>query len=396
VDSWPRVPLGELLLARKEFVRIDDVAIYKRCRVQLHARGVVLRDVVRGSEIRTKSQQVCNAGELLVAEIDAKVGGYGIVPPELDGAIVSGHYFLYQLKDAARLDWRYLELYLHAPAFQVQVEAQGSTNYAAIRPTDVLKYEIPLPLPQEQQRIVECVEAIAGRLAKAQALRRESVTQARELMRCAADRELNRLAADNCRVSTVRECEELVTSGPRNFASQYAPAGVRFYRAQDIGTNGSVHDAKTVMVQPPEGTTRRAFTKPGDVLVVITGATIGRVALLRETDPPGIVSQHVGLVRLNRDRVFPPFFLYALRSQAWTGGQLAAAKYGQGKPGLNLTNLRNLSFPLPPLEEQMAVVERCDRVAARAELLLEAQAASSAELDALLPATLNLAFNGSL
>src|SRR5262245_8747877 len=93
--AWPVVPLGDVLTQRNEFIRIDDTQEYLRCRVQLHAKGVVLRDRVTGALIKTKAQQICRAGEFLVAEIDAKVGGFGIVPPELEGAIVSSHYFLF-------------------------------------------------------------------------------------------------------------------------------------------------------------------------------------------------------------------------------------------------------------------------------------------------------------
>jgi type I restriction enzyme, S subunit len=140
--KWPRVPLGEVLAHRKEFIEIDDLQAYKRCRVQLHAQGIVLRDTVQGLEIKTKKQQVCRAGEFLVAEIDAKLGGYGIVPPELDGAIVSSHYFLFGI-DEHKIDRRFLGYFAKTPAFFEQVAAQGSTNYAAIRPGHVLAYHVP-------------------------------------------------------------------------------------------------------------------------------------------------------------------------------------------------------------------------------------------------------------
>src|SRR5688572_23890561 len=77
----------------------DGFTEYKRCRVQLHAQGIVLRDAIPGAEIKTKKQQVCKAGDFLVAEIDAKVGGFGIVPDDLDGAIVSSHYFLFDVNE---------------------------------------------------------------------------------------------------------------------------------------------------------------------------------------------------------------------------------------------------------------------------------------------------------
>src|SRR2546426_10414258 len=150
---WPRVRLGEVLRHRKEFVAIDALTTYRRPRVQLHAQGIVLRDEVPGALIKTKTQQVCRAGEFLVAEIDAKVGGFGIVPESLEGSIVSSHYFLFVIGES-KLDRRFLDFFIRTPAFREQVAAQGSTNYAAIRPSYVLGYEIALPPLADQRRWV--------------------------------------------------------------------------------------------------------------------------------------------------------------------------------------------------------------------------------------------------
>ena len=157
MKDWQKVPLGDIITHRKEFIEINDLQEYKRCRVQLHAKGVILRDIITGALIKTKKQQVCRAGEFLVAEIDAKVGGYGIVPEELEGAIVSHHYFLFTI-DETHLERRFLDYFIRTPAFRDQVTARGSTNYAAIRPKHVLNYVISLPPLVEQQRIVAEVE----------------------------------------------------------------------------------------------------------------------------------------------------------------------------------------------------------------------------------------------
>ena len=58
-----------------------------------------MRDEIDGTEIKTKKQQAARAGEFLVAEIRTKVGGFGIVPFELDGAVVSSHYFLFEINE---------------------------------------------------------------------------------------------------------------------------------------------------------------------------------------------------------------------------------------------------------------------------------------------------------
>src|SRR2546425_10218077 len=131
--AWPIVRLRDVLQYRKEFIQIDDSVTYRRPRVQLHAKGIVLRDMVPGTAIKTKKQQICHRGDFLVAEIDAKVGGFGLVPDELDGAIVSSHYFLFDVNNSA-LERGFLRYFIGTRDFREQVAAQGSTNYAAIRP----------------------------------------------------------------------------------------------------------------------------------------------------------------------------------------------------------------------------------------------------------------------
>jgi type I restriction enzyme, S subunit len=151
--SWKIEKLGNVVTHRKEFITIDNSVEYKRCRVQVNRKGVVLRDIVKGIAINTKKQQVCREGDFLVAEIDAKVGGYAFVPSDLEGAIVSSHYFLFGV-DETKLLKDYLAWIIKTDIIQEQITSKGSTNYAAIRPHHVLSFEIPLPSIGEQAVIV--------------------------------------------------------------------------------------------------------------------------------------------------------------------------------------------------------------------------------------------------
>ena len=153
-SNYDLVELSEVIIQRKHTIIIDDNKDYKRCRVQTKAKGVVLRDKVFGKEIKTKRQQLCKKDDFLVAEIDAKVGGYGIVPDYLKGAIVSGHYFLFEI-DKTKLLPEFLSILVKCKDFSKQIKATGSTNYAAIRPFHVLGYLIPLPSISEQKKIVD-------------------------------------------------------------------------------------------------------------------------------------------------------------------------------------------------------------------------------------------------
>jgi len=270
---WPRARLGEVVSHRKEFVTIDDLQNYKRPRVQLHARGIVLRDEVPGALIKTKKQQVSRAGEFLVAEIDAKVGGFGIVPPELDGAIVSSHYYLFSANDE-KLDRRFLDWFIKTPAFREQVKAQGSTNYAAIRPADVLNYEIPLPPLPEQRRIVARIEALAAQIHEARSLRHQAAVVAQTL---AARSTESVFAKVSERMGSERLGEHVKLQGGYAFKSdEYIDVGLPIVRIANL-ENQIVHTEGS----PSMGVSRleefrRFILHPGDILVAMTGATTQR------------------------------------------------------------------------------------------------------------------------
>ena len=101
------------------------------------SRSSNLSDPTRSSSRATRSAHFIASHTVLESitvstkprdgQIDAKVGGFGMVPVELDGAIVSSHYFLFEI-NPEQLDYRFLEYYIRTTAFQSQISAQGSTN----------------------------------------------------------------------------------------------------------------------------------------------------------------------------------------------------------------------------------------------------------------------------
>ncbi|MBM3303348.1 MAG: N-6 DNA methylase, partial [Deltaproteobacteria bacterium] len=111
IKTYGPSPLSEAVKLRREYIQIDDDKEYQLVTVQLHARGIKPRSKKFGRDIKTKDQQVLRSGDLVVAEIDAKMGGYGIVPPQLAGGIVSSHYFVYEV-DTSKVSLRFLQWFL--------------------------------------------------------------------------------------------------------------------------------------------------------------------------------------------------------------------------------------------------------------------------------------------
>ncbi len=172
--------------------------------------------------------------------------------------------------------------------------------------------------------------------------------------------------------------------------------GDRFYRAQDILPLGRLATEKKVFIEPPNSNQGAgARLRPGDLMIIITGATVGRVAHYPMDVEPGYVSQHVAICRLPTQDVGPGYALWVLLSP-FGQGQLLGQRYGQGKPGLNLTNIRSLRLPIPPIREQRRIADDLNALQSKVDGLTESQERTSDELDALLPAILNQAFRGDL
>ncbi|VTR92759.1 restriction endonuclease s subunits : Restriction endonuclease S subunits-like protein OS=Rubrivivax benzoatilyticus JA2 = ATCC BAA-35 GN=RBXJA2T_02302 PE=4 SV=1: Methylase_S [Gemmata massiliana] len=377
--TWPLVPLGEVLNHRKEFIQIDDLNLYKRCRVQLHAQGVVLRDTVTGAEIKTKKQQVCRPGEFLVAEIDAKLGGFGIVPKELDGAVVSSHYFLFGINET-KLERQFLDYFIRTPAFREQVEAQGSTNYAAIRPAHVLAYTMPLPSLTEQQRIVARVDAIASRVGEARRLRDEIES---EQSRFVTSVHCKMAGGRVVPISSFLELHEI--------KQQVSPEGLY----PQVGVRGFGEGLFSKEAVTGTSTTYKSFNTlyPGALVLSQVKGWEGAIAVCPPKLAGWFVSPEYRTFRCRPEEA-DAHYLGELVRTPWFWERLAEPTRGVGarrervRPELVLP----LRLPMPTLGQQRLAV----KMFAQLGSLRALQAETTTELDALLPSVLNRAFAGQL
>jgi type I restriction enzyme S subunit len=389
--KWPKVKLEEVLRKRKEFVPIDDLATYKRPRVQLHAKGIVLRDEVPGALIKTKKQQVCQSGELLVAEIDAKVGGFGIVPEFLDSAIVSSHYFLFSI-DESKLNRRYLDFFIRTPAFFDQIKAQGSTNYAAIRPSEVLDYQIPLPPLTEQRRIVARIEELAAQINEARILRQQAVGDVKALIMVS----VSNWCFSNRPVLKFGEFLAEAKNGiykAMNFWGNGHPC-LRMYNIDGPRLNQKNLQLLDVSAEEMEIYGCQA----GDLVFnrVNSAELVGKTGLVTEEFPQCTFESKNMRLRVDRSYLLPEFAAIILNSTVVRTYYREVLKQQCGMATLNQGHVRNIPFPQIEISEQIRIVKGLNDLQAEVDRLQKLQTETSLELDALLPSILDKAFKGEL
>lgn len=378
-SGWPTVPLGDVVTHRKEFIRISDTQEYTRCRVQLGARGIVTRDRVLGFDIKTKEQQVCRAGELLVAEIDAKLGGFGIVPDYLAGSVVSSHYFLFHI-NTDLINKNYLGYYIRTPEFQDQIAARGSTNYAAIRPRHVLEYVIPLPNRREQDRIAAKVDALAAKIVEACRNRHEIEQETEAMLRSAFS--------------------EIVVGVPKRRLSDFLIRRKDLIKIEPFATYKEITvrlwGKGVVLRREIEGlgiaSAKRFRATEGQLIMSRIDARNGAFGLIPNELDGAAVTNDFPVFDINTDIVLPDIFAWLSRTPEFARACEAASEGTTNRVRLQEGKFLALRFPVPGTNEQMLF----SRLQARAREVTAVALESQIELNAMLPSILDKAFRGEI
>lgn len=214
--------------------------------------------------------------------------------------------------------------------------------------------EIPLPPLDEQRRI-------AAILDKADTLRRKR-KRALDLIKQGRDALIETALRENSHGQAValKGYLEFMTTGGRSWSHYYSEAGSRFIRSLDVQMN-RISDEDAAYVTPPDNAeARRTRTQEGDVLLTVTGSRIGRVAELPAGLSGSYVSQHVAILRLDRQRLRPKFLSFFLSSEAGQR-QIQKWQYGQTKPGLNFRQIGDFLIPKMSIDLQIKLERAIER-----------------------------------
>lgn len=264
-----------------------------------------------------------------------------------DGCIHDGWLVLKpRNRESVYPDYFYHLLGSDAVYGQFAARAGGST-VKNLNSEIVSSIEVKLPPFDEQRRI-------AAILDKADALRRKR-KRALELLDDASNHALelhiDRLAKGKLR--KLGESLEFITTGGRSWSKYYQEKGARFIRSLDVQMNSISEEAPVFVSAPDNAEAKRTRTKPGDVLLTVTGSRIGRVSALPDELRGSYISQHVAILR-PKPRLHPKFLSYFLSSSRGQR-QIAKWQYGQTKPGLNFAQIGGFEIPDIGVEHQSLV-----------------------------------------
>jgi len=159
---------------------------------------------------------------------------------------------------------------------------------------------------------------------------------------------------------------------PLGGAQAYVPTGVMFLRSQNVHFDGLRLQDVVFIDEDTDAEMASTRVEPEDVLLNITGASLGRCALVPAGSKRANVSQHVCIIRPNTRNILPSYLNNVLQS-AVVQSQIFSGENGSSREGLTFEQIANLAIPLPSLARQRAVADYLDRETARLDALVEAK-----------------------
>lgn len=143
---------------------------------------------------------------------------------------------------------------------------------------------------------------------------------------------------------------------PRGGATTYQTEGVVFLRSQNIHFNGIRLTDVAYISEQTNNDMKNSSVQSDDVLINITGASIGRVTTVPTGFPKANVNQHVAIIRPRLNQVTPRFLALFLQSSP-AQKEILQLSTGAAREGLAMDELKSLTIPLPSKAEQNAIVE---------------------------------------
>jgi type I restriction enzyme S subunit len=182
-------------------------------------------------------------------------------------------------------------------------------------------------------------------------------------------------------VKRLKHLTSIISKGttPSTVGKEVTSQGdVKFIKAENIVNNQVNREPENYIDNETNEILSRSELREGDILFVIAGATLGKIAILNNDFLPANTNQAISFIRLidKSSRVFLWYYLQSLTITRiiWLNAVQSA------QPNLSMENLGNFYIPYPSTEEQQSIVHHIETECA----LIEAKKAKTEKLIELL------------
>ena len=149
-------------------------------------------------------------------------------------------------------------------------------------------------------------------------------------------------------------------STPSGGKAIYQQAGIKFLRSQNIYNDGIRMSGIAYISEEINEKKQGSIVKPKDILLNITGGSIGRCALVPDDFDIANINQHILIIRNINQHCRK--YIHAMLVSPYIQQMIISVQVGVSREGLSAEKTKNFLVPLPPLAEQKRIVAKLEQL----------------------------------
>lgn len=370
-------------------------------------------NLVNKEEAPSRARKIVEQGDVLYSTVRPYLHNICIINKDFSRMPVASTAFCVMAVEEKVLINKYLFYWLLSPEFDKFSNGNPSkgTLYPAIGEKDLLNGVIPIPDIEEQKLIVEKLDSafehldklnrlqtqyssdlevlkskiidagIQGKLTEqlpedgtAEELLEQIAKEKKQLIKekkTKATKALPEITEDeipfeipvNWKWVRLADICSKITSGNTpaggSKGGAYVTEGNCFFREQNIYNDGIHYEGMVYITDELLATRKNSTVLPQDILLNITGGSIGRCALIPDDFSKGSINQHILIIRVIEPEI-RQYIHKCLCSPYYQ--KLIMGNVVGDKDGFSAGRCKNTLIPLPPIREQKRIVEKITQI----------------------------------
>ena len=390
--EFPLVKIRMFLTKSNNQIVIQNELVYKRVTVKINNGGVIQRDTEKGNKIGTKRQFIVNSDQFIISKIDARNGAMGLIPKELDGAIVTNDFPTFNI-DLNSILPQFLLLITTTTEFVefAQSCSSGTTNRQRIDINKFLNVKIPLPPLNDEDAYKKnlpntftqekLIESYNRNINKAKKLKFKAIEIEDEIETYILDElKINKSKKDDVssglnfykfkdlerwdvwafksssssKTYSFLKFRDILLDKPvygANVKGVKKKSETRYIRITDINEDGGLNDDLVY----PEFVEEKFVLNENDFLIARSGNTVGKTFLYKPSFGRAIFAGYLIKFHLNLDMVIPEYVLAYTKStifKKWVNSNQRIS----GQPNINAQEYLEFPIIIPDKKTQKKIV----------------------------------------
>lgn len=320
-----------------------------------------------------KQSRIVEPETLVISNSGATLGVPKIL--KIKGCINDGSVAFTSIKEKLYRDYTYYFLFSQTELLREQQSGYGQPNLN----TDIIaNIKLPLPPISEQQAIAIYLDQKTALIDELIAKKQRKIDLLKEQRTAIINHAVTKGLNPNVDLKDsgvewigeipehwgrkrIKQLSKIISKGttPSTVSRELLEEGeIRYLKAENISDNKVVPFPSFFIDNETDSILSRSKLLENDILFVIAGATLGKVAILPKEFIPANTNQAVSFIRLKEgyNVNFAWYWLSSsiLQEQIWIDAVQSA------QPNLSMENLGNFHIPFPPLSEQQSIVAYLD------------------------------------